>query len=231
MLKKIWKFRWVFRSIIPSIYFNFHYLPFSQAIKLPILLYKPKLLKCKGTIQIQGKIKTGMIQLGKYNVSLYPNSGITYENHGGTIKFNGNASIGNNSAISIGEKGNLLLGNNFNATTSLKITSYHHIEFKDNVLVGWECIFMDTDFHQLTFTNNNTKPKAFDKILIGENCWFSLKCITMKGTILAANNVVSANSFLNKDYGNAQYCLFAGQPAVLKKNNIFRNPQNDKIIY
>ena len=24
-----------------SIWFNFHYLPFSQAMKLPILLYKP----------------------------------------------------------------------------------------------------------------------------------------------------------------------------------------------
>lgn len=39
---------WVLRSIIPTIYFNFHYLPFRQAIKLPIILYKPHLKLMKG---------------------------------------------------------------------------------------------------------------------------------------------------------------------------------------
>lgn len=89
MLKKLWNKRWMFRSILYSLYFNFHYLPIKQAIKLPIILYKPKLLKCKGKIQILGNVKTGMIQLGKYTVSLYPNSGIVFENHGGSIIFNG----------------------------------------------------------------------------------------------------------------------------------------------
>lgn len=45
---------WVLRSIIPTIYFNFHYLPFKQAIKLPIFLYKPHLKLMKGTITILG---------------------------------------------------------------------------------------------------------------------------------------------------------------------------------
>ena len=106
MIKKQWKNRRILRSILPSVYFNFHYLPFSQAIKMPILLYKPKLLKLKGDIKIgEGKIKFGMIRLGFPTVSLYPNTGIVYENHGGTIVFNGKCTIGNNSAISIGSKG------------------------------------------------------------------------------------------------------------------------------
>lgn len=32
------------RSIFSTIYFNLYYLPFKQAIKLPILLYKPHLI-------------------------------------------------------------------------------------------------------------------------------------------------------------------------------------------
>ena len=47
---------WVLRSIIPTIYFNFHYLPFKQAIKLPIFLYKPHLKLMKGTITILGEV-------------------------------------------------------------------------------------------------------------------------------------------------------------------------------
>lgn len=42
------------RSVLSSIYFNFHYLPFRQAMRLPILLYKPKLLKMKGNVKIGG---------------------------------------------------------------------------------------------------------------------------------------------------------------------------------
>lgn len=231
MIKKVWKNKWIFRSLIKSIYFNFHYLPLRQAVKMPIFLYKPHLLKCKGNISIEGKISTGMIQLGRYTVSLYPNSGITFENHGGKIIFKGKCHIGNNSAISIGPKGNVIIGNNFVATASLKLTSYYHIEFKENVLCGWDCLFLDTDFHQLTTIKTPQLPKPYGKISIGDNCWFSLKCTIMKGTNLAENNVVAANSLLNKDYANITYCLLAGQPAKVKKKDIYLNPLNDKINF
>ena len=54
IINKIKGNRWVLRSIIPTIYFNFHYLPFRQAVKLPIFLYKPHLKLTKGSITIQG---------------------------------------------------------------------------------------------------------------------------------------------------------------------------------
>ena len=102
-IKKIFRYRY----ILYSLYFNFRYLPFKQAIKLPIVLYKPHLLKCKGTIvinPIDGKITFGMIRLGFPGVSVYPNNGITWENHGGTIIFKGKCVIGNDSYLSFGEK-------------------------------------------------------------------------------------------------------------------------------
>ena len=100
---KVWKHRRDFRNIIQSIYFNFHYLPFKTAIRLPILLYMPNFLELQGNVKIGGgKVKYGMIRLGFPTVSLYPNTGITIENHGGTITFNGKCSIGNNSYICFG---------------------------------------------------------------------------------------------------------------------------------
>lgn len=45
-------------------WFNFSNLPFKQAVKMPILLYKPMRLKCKGIIKIEAEnISTGMIKL------------------------------------------------------------------------------------------------------------------------------------------------------------------------
>lgn len=54
------------RSIFSTIYFNLYYLPFKQAIKLPILLYKPHLINVnRGGVKIQSnKIHFGMIRLG-----------------------------------------------------------------------------------------------------------------------------------------------------------------------
>ena len=54
IIKTIMRYAWVVRYIIPTIYFNFHYLPFKQAIYLPIWLRKPKLLNLKGEISIPG---------------------------------------------------------------------------------------------------------------------------------------------------------------------------------
>lgn len=86
-MNKILSNRWILRSILKTIWFNFHYLPFRQAIKLPILLYKPKFLVCKGRIKIDGPVHFGMITLGCYRVSIYPNTGFTYENWGGGNTF------------------------------------------------------------------------------------------------------------------------------------------------
>ena len=74
-----------------------------------------------------------MIRLGFPTVSLYPTQGIVYENHGGTIVFNGLCTIGNNSAISIGTKAIVKFGDRFAASTTLRLTAYNHISFSDNV--------------------------------------------------------------------------------------------------
>jgi len=54
LVSKIKSKKWVLRSLLPTIYFNFHYLPFRQAVKLPIFLYKPDLKLMKGTVTILG---------------------------------------------------------------------------------------------------------------------------------------------------------------------------------
>lgn len=53
------------RNIIPIVRFNFHYLPLSQAVKLPVFLNHAHLHVLKGTVRIEAdRIRTGMIRLG-----------------------------------------------------------------------------------------------------------------------------------------------------------------------
>lgn len=232
IIKKMWSKRWILRNLFQTIWFNFYYLPLKQAIKLPILLYKPKLLKCKGSVRICNKeIKTGMIVLGYYRVSLYPNNGLVFENNGGSITFHGKCFIGNDSKISVGETGNINFGDCFSSTASLKIISYIGITLGNNVSCGWECLIVDTDFHQMKYVECSDMPPSFGRIRIGNNCWLAFHCIVMKNTLLPNFCTAAAYSLLNKHYEISCYSLVAGQPAVLKKEGIFRDMNDDLINY
>lgn len=160
---KLWKKRWVVRTLIPSLIFNLRHLPFRQACKLPILLYKAKLGYCGGNFIFNCPVKFGLVKLGCNVASIYPNSGISLENSGKII-FNGKLTIGNASAISVGRAGILEFGNNVAATSSLKLVCYNSINLYDNVLVGWDCMMTDTDFHKLTFVNGGGVPKGLVKL-------------------------------------------------------------------
>lgn len=153
LFDKIWKLRWIFRYFLHSVVFNFRHLPFSQACKLPILLYKPRILNCTGKFVFRCPVRFGLVKLGANNVSIFPNSGITMENRG-TVIFNGRLSVGNASAISVGETGTLEFGDNVGATTSLKLACFDSVHIQNGVLIGWDCMITDTDFHKLKYVNS-----------------------------------------------------------------------------
>lgn len=128
--KKLRRYLQELRFIIPTLYFNFRYLPWRQAIKLPIVLYKPHLLACKGKVRIEpedGYIRHGMIRMGFRRVSIYPNNGITWDNHGGTVIFRGNCILGNDSYVSFGPKSTVDIGYEFRSYARLKLASYHRM--------------------------------------------------------------------------------------------------------
>ena len=229
---KAWNEKWILRSIIYSIYFNLKYLPFKQAIKLPILLYKPQLIKLKGKIIIESShIKLGMIQLGRPNVPIYPNGGIIFENKGGTIIFKGKCVIGNNSSISIGEKGLLTIDDNFIASTTLKIICWYKINFKENTRIGWDCIFLDYDFHSMTKLPSMTKTKGYGEINIGKNNWFGSFCRIYKRTKTPDYCTIVSNSVLADKYDFPSHCIIGNNySTTIKNQNIYRDLNNDTIL-
>lgn len=235
ILRNIKTYKWVFRSLPSTIYFNFHYLPFKQAILLLIWLYKPRLFKCRGSIELRvlgGGVKTGMIRLGVNRVSIYPNNGFKYENHGGHIVFDGGCCIGNNSSISVGDKASLIFGDCFDATTSLKIVAYNEIQFGSHNLIGWDCLFMDTDLHRLT-NMNGTMSKGFGTIQIGNNNWFACNCVVTKNTKTPDYCSVSLGSHVHGDISKLGERILIGNERTVEvlKEGVFLDWSNNKIKY
>ena len=229
---KIWRNRRIFRSLLSSVYFNFHYLPLSQAVRLPVLLYKPKLLKMKGNVKIGGgKIRFGMVRLGFPRVSLYPNSGIVYENHGGTVIFHGTCSIGNNSAMSVGQKATVEFGGRFSASTTLRLTSYDSVTFGDRVRLGWDILVMDTDFHKLT-KQAGGYSRGHAPVRIGSDNWFGNGCKVMKRTTTPDFCTISAGTVLSGPVNAPEYSVAGNRnEVVVKATGVWRNIDDDRIEY
>lgn len=178
-----------------------------------------------------GKMKFGMIRLGFPTVSLYPNPGIVYENHGGTITFNGECSIGNNSAISIGAKANVEFGDRFTATTTLRLTSYYKITIANCVTFGWDTLIMDTDFHKLTKVSGGYS-KGYASISIGSNNWFGNGCRIMKRTTTPDYCVISAGTILSGPVSVPSYSVVGNDShIVVKATGVWRNVDDDVIEY
>lgn len=172
-----------------------------------------------------------MIRLGFPTVSLYPNSGIIYENHGGTIVFNGKCSIGNNSAISIGAKATVEFGDRFSATTTLRLTSYHKITIADCVTFGWDTLVMDTDFHKLTKLSGGYS-KGYASISIGSNNWFGNGCKIMKRTQTPDYCVIQSGTTLSGLVSVPEYSVIGNNTKVVEKaSGLWRNIEDDIIEY
>lgn len=176
-------------------------------------------------------MKFGMIRLGFPNVSIYPNTGIVFENHGGKIQFNGRCSIGNNSAISIGSKGYIEFGDKFGASTTFRIVSYDNVVIGDKTRFGWDCLVLDTDFHKLT-KNSGGYSRGHAPVCIGSNNWFGNGCKVMKRSRTPNYCVIQAGTILSEFVSCPEYSVIGNDVRIYSKvSSVWRNIDDDVIEY
>ena len=176
------------------------------------------------------EIKPGIIRLGEFKVNIYPNTGCMIDCRG-TIIFKGRCTIGNNSFISVGESGKLEFGKDFVCSSSLKLACYFSIKFGHHVLVGWDCLFMDTDFHALT-RPDGSKTKGYDSIVVGDEVWFGCGCKVFKRTVVPNRCVVSANTVLTSKLEIPEKSVIGNDNTIcVKAQGMYRNYKDDKIMY
>ncbi|MBQ6073422.1 MAG: acyltransferase [Bacteroidales bacterium] len=180
-----------------SIVFNFHYLPFKQACKLPIVFYVlPTFLTLKGKIIIDSPIiRFNMIQFGKCKAPIVSYRSFRWENRG-TVIFNGRLEIAHHAFVSCGRDGILQFGDYNRFNFGCRIISYKEIVFGDKVRVSWDCTFLDTDYHPLIDTVRGKPLKVFQSIRIDYGCWIGHNCIISKGVKLPKNTTVCAGAIV-----------------------------------
>ena len=217
------------RAFIPSLIFNFKYLPFRQAVKLPVLVYKPHFIKLKGSVSIESnKIHFGMIRLGFWVTRVYPNSGIYWCNEG-DIVFKGKAVIKNDCYVLCGNQGKIVFGESFGASAGSKIVSRCSVTFGKYTRLGWGVTIIDTNFHPLYDMEKKEFKTAFGPIEIGDYNWFASQCMIMPRVKTPERCIFGARSIVTRGTKFESYCIHGGTPLRVLSRNVMRDYDNDLI--
>ena len=199
---------------------------------MPIILYRPNLLNLRGKVIIQSKkLSLGMIRLGCRTCTIYPNTGITWENHGGTVIFKGNTLIGNDSYVSFGPKSIVEFDEDFKSTAALKLVSYRGVKFGKSSRLGWGCLVMDTNFHPLYDMEKKTYKKASGSIVIGDYNWFGTQCKIMHSTKTPERCIFGMNTIVTRNCVKESYCVMGGEPVKILTRNVMRDYEHDTETY
>ena len=219
----------IFYVWIPSIVFNFRYLPLKQAVKLPILLRKPDFRKLGGHVIIESNnLSFGMIRLGFNRVNIYPDNGISWLNEG-TIVFKGKAAIGSDSYLVVRRTGSVTFGDDFLNTAAMRLISCIGIEFGTSTRFGWSGLIMDTNFHPLYDMEKERFKKAYGKIKIGDFNWFGTQCMIMHSVETPERCIFGARSVVTRGGQFESYCVHGGSPLHVLSRNTIRIYGQDQI--
>ena len=109
-------------SLIKTLRFNFHYLRFREAVRLPVLISRHVLINgMKGSLIIRGPLQMGLVKIGFGSVPVFDRykSRSVWNVGGGTVIFEGKATLGQ--GCRIGSGGVLTMGENFQVTAETTI--------------------------------------------------------------------------------------------------------------
>lgn len=204
-------------GIPKSIYVNFRLLPFSQAIRLPIIVSrKTKLQSLSGQVFLE-KVQTGMIRIGFGNMQMldyrYDRTLLCIE---GTITFKGKCKIGMASRLIV--YGDLILGENFLISGDATIICNKKIHIGDNSTLAWESIVMDTDHHEI-FDECGKHLNPDQAVSIGSNVWIGARSFILKGTSISDGCIIGANTTLTHSL-DAKNAVIAGNPPRIIRQGI-----------
>lgn len=129
--------------------------------------------------------------------------------------------IGRNqrSLFVVNKNAELIIGNNV-GMSSIAIVCASKIVFGDNIKIGGNTVFYDTDFHSLDYKERTSNPEQKHNIktkpiIINDNVFIGGHSIILKGTEIGENSILGAGSIASGKIPSNE--IWAGNPAKFIK--------------
>lgn len=202
-------------SINKTIYFNFRFLPYQQAVITPIFVYPyTQFQDLTGKLKINGEISTGMIKIGRDWG--YRCKGKTRIRIAGELLFSGKCEILRGSDICIFKTGKVSFGDNVLIGENVLIYCMESISLGNTSRITYETNIYDSDFHYTIDIDKKEIKRMTSPIVIGNYVWIGNRTNIKKGVRIPDYTIVAGSgSLLTKDYTNilTKFGCLAGYPA------------------
>ena len=209
------------KGFAKTIVFNFKYLPFHQAINLPILMsgkVKFGYMK-KGAIVLVGGGKRGTLRIGLQDRQYCYDKPSFFNIYGKLIlKGNGIHSFAPGAQVYVGGDAILSIDEGFTVSHDLKIYCKYKITFGKNNMWSYYNIVMDNDGHHIYDQEMNHINKN-KEILFGDDVWLGGRCTVQKGSVIPRGCVIGSDSLVRKKL-ETECAVYAGDGPQLIKQNI-----------
>lgn len=120
----------------------------------------------------------------------------------------------------------IIIGDRVFIGDNTKFNCKDEIEIKDDVLISWDCLLIDSNSHPINWEdrkndvidwkhgnmNKDWNKVETKKILISAKSWIGVKSIILKGVQIHEGAIVGAGSVVSKNV--EKYSIVAGNPAV-----------------
>lgn len=212
-----WEINWV-----KTLWFNLKVLPFSKAIKCPVIVGRNVKVKNIGKINFIGDVYPGMVSIAVIRISaIETNHAPTIFNNRGTLNIGGSIKLHPGAILAIIPNAAITLGNHVGFGANTRVVCRKAITIGNDVQISWNCQVLDSDFH---FLYNIEKDKYYQRtkeIIIGNNVFIGNGCTVGKGTVIPDGCVVSCISKISGNYvAEGENLLIAGNPAKVIKKGI-----------
>lgn len=221
------KFRFLLSiSLLKTIYFNFKFFRYKEAIKFPVILARGvifKKLDAKIVIK-QESLRKGSIQIGFLKNGFQTKQNRTIlEFKGGEIQLGCDICISKGVLLSVGKYGKLIINNNIVMGGNSRLLCFEHVNIGENTRIGWDVTIIDTDFHETINIQTKQRKIAKKPIIIGQNNWIGFGATLKKGTETPNFCIVGSQAVLSKKYQFDDYCTLAGNPAKKIMEGFYRD--------
>ena len=206
-------------KLIRSFYFCFRYLPFKQALKMPIFLDVPvKVCKLrKGGIVFNGRIESRQVEFVEGISGISALNANIYIEEGSKVVFDGKAYISKGGTLRVDNGGILEIGKNFVMNKNTVIRCSNRITLLEDVMIGWNNEINDNDGHPVYIDGERTKET--EKIKIGPHVWITSHVLIGKGVVIPEGCIVAKGAVVTKKHQTTK-TLIGGVPAKDIRNGI-----------
>lgn len=196
------------------------YLCIRQAFYVPVLVHpRVKVAKLhKGSICFNTPLRHGLLTIGFDGTIGRSNcQTIISISKGGKFIVGENVLMARGTRLVIGERGVMIIGNNFWCNCDCYFNCTTKVIIGDNNMYGWNVGFNTSDGHSVYV--NGLKKTMDGNITVENHVWIASNCTITKCAYIAEDCVLTQKSLINKAF-NTPRCMIGGIPAKVLKEGV-----------